>query len=43
MYACKATVDMFHLSDDDFCPQMNGVLTVGDFYEKAAGSQIIFT
>ncbi len=43
LYACKATVDMFHLTDDDFCPQMNGVLTVGDFYEKAAGSQIIFT
>lgn len=43
MYACKATVDMFHLTDDDFCPQMDGVLTVGDFYEMAAGSQIIFT
>ncbi len=43
MYACKATVDMFHLSDDDFCPQMDGVLTVGDFYEMSAGSQIIFT
>jgi peroxiredoxin family protein len=43
IYACKATVDMFHLTDDDFCPQMDGVLTVGDFYEMSAGSQIIFT
>ena len=43
LYACKATVDMFHLSEDDFCPQMDGVLTVGDFYEMSAGSQIIFT
>ncbi|MEZ5328860.1 MAG: DsrE/DsrF/DrsH-like family protein [Verrucomicrobiales bacterium] len=43
IYACKATVDMFHLKDDDFCPQMDGVITVGEFYEQAAGSQIIFT
>jgi peroxiredoxin family protein len=43
LYACKATVDMFHLTDDDFCPQMDGVLTVGEFYEMSAGSQIIFT
>ncbi|NWK56695.1 DsrE/DsrF/DrsH-like family protein [Verrucomicrobiaceae bacterium N1E253] len=43
IYACKATVDMFHLTDDDFCPQMDRVLTVGEFYELSAGSQIIFT
>ncbi|MCH7224657.1 DsrE/DsrF/DrsH-like family protein [Haloferula sp. A504] len=43
IYACRATVDMFHLSDDDFCPQMDKVLTVGEFYELSAGSQIIFT
>lgn len=43
LYACKATVDMFHLSTDDFVPQMEKVLTVGDFYEMAAGGQIIFT
>ncbi len=43
MYACKATVDMFHLTEADFCPQMDGVLTVGEFYEISAGSQIIFT
>jgi len=43
LYACKATVDMFHLTGDDFVPQMEKVLTVGDFYELAAGGQIIFT
>ena len=43
LYACKATVDMFHLSEGDFVPQMERVLTVGDFYELAAGGQIIFT
>lgn len=43
IYACKATVDMFHLKPEDFCPQMDKVLTVGEFYELSAGGQIIFT
>jgi peroxiredoxin family protein len=43
LYACKATVDMFHLTAEDFVPQMERVLTVGDFYELAAGGEIIFT
>ncbi len=43
LYACRATVDMFHLTEDDFVPQVDGVLTVGEFYERAAGAQIIFT
>jgi peroxiredoxin family protein len=43
LYACKATVDMFGLTKDDFVPQVDEILTVGDFYEKAAGGQIIFT
>jgi peroxiredoxin family protein len=43
LYACKASVDMFHLTPDDFVPQVKGILTVGEFYELAAGAQIIFT
>lgn len=43
IYACKATVDMFHLKEGDFCPELDGVISVGQFYEKAAGGQIIFT
>lgn len=43
LYACKATVDMFHLGPTDFVPAMERVLTVGDFYELSAGGQIIFT
>jgi len=43
LYACKASVDMFHLTPDDFLPQVKGILTVGEFYELAAGAQIIFT
>lgn len=43
LYACKATVDMFHLKKEDFTEHLDGVLTVGEFYEKSAGAQIIFT
>ncbi|MDO8391686.1 MAG: DsrE/DsrF/DrsH-like family protein [Actinomycetota bacterium] len=43
MYACKASVDMFKLSKDDFVPQVQDIITVGDFYDMAAGGQIIFT
>ena len=43
LYACKASVDLFGLSDDDFIPQVQDIITVGEFYENAAGGQIIFT
>jgi peroxiredoxin family protein len=43
LYACKATVDMFGLTMEDFVPQVEDVISVGEFYEKAAGGQIIFT
>lgn len=43
LYACKATVDMFGLSMEDFVPQVADIISVGEFYEKAAGGQIIFT
>ena len=43
MYACKASVDMFGLSKDDFVEQVQDIITVGDFYDLAAGGQIIFT
>ena len=43
LYACKATVDMFGLSMDDFVPQVEDIISVGEFYEKAAGGEIVFT
>ncbi len=43
LFACKATVDMFGLTMDDFVPQVKEIISVGEFYEKAAGGQIIFT
>jgi peroxiredoxin family protein len=43
IYACHASVEMFDLDDDDFVPQVDGVLTVGEFYDRSAGAQVIFT
>lgn len=43
IYACKAAFEMFHLKKEDLCPQVKEIITVGDFYEKSAGAQIIFT
>lgn len=43
LYACLATVDMFKLTQGDFVDHLDNVLTVGEFYELAAGGEIIFT
>jgi len=43
LYACKATVDMFGLTIEDFVPQVGDIISVGEFYERAAGGQIVFT
>ena len=43
LYACKASVDLFGLEKNDFIPQVQDIITVGEFYEIAAGGQIIFT
>jgi peroxiredoxin family protein len=43
LYACKASVDLFGLTREDFIDQVTDVITVGEFYEHAAGGQIIFT
>ena len=43
LFACKATVDMFGLTMEDFVPQVEDIISVGEFYEQAAGGQIVFT
>jgi peroxiredoxin family protein len=43
LYGCKASVDLFGFTQDDFIPQMKDIITVGEFYEIAAGGQIVFT
>ena len=42
LYACKMAMEMFKLEQKDLVPQVEGVLTVIDFFDKAAGSQILF-
>jgi peroxiredoxin family protein len=43
LYACKASVDLFGLEKNDFIEQVQDIITVGEFYEKAGGGEIIFT
>ena len=43
LYACRASVDMFGLTIDDFVPQVSDIISVGEFYNLAAGGQIIFS
>ena len=43
MYACQASVDMFEMDQEDFVDQVEDIITVGEFYEMAAGGEIIFT
>ena len=42
IFACKLAMEMFKLKKEDLYDDLDGVLTVGEFYERAAGSQIIF-
>lgn len=37
LWACKLAMDMFHIGTDNLIEDLDGVLTVGDFYDKAAG------
>jgi peroxiredoxin family protein len=43
MYACLASVDLFGFTKDDFIDDLGGIITVGEFYDIAAGGEIIFT
>jgi peroxiredoxin family protein len=43
LYACKASVEMFGLTQEDFVDPVEGIITVGEFYQLAAGGQVVFT
>ncbi len=44
IYACRATADMWGVKDEDFWPEIDGVLSVGQFYTLSDDAQhIIFT
>jgi peroxiredoxin family protein len=37
LWACKLAMEMFHLTREDLYDDVDGVLTVGGFYERAQG------
>ncbi len=45
LWACKLATDMFKVKPEDLSEHVQGIITIGEFYEKAGGegSQIIFT
>jgi peroxiredoxin family protein len=43
LYGCKLAMDMFKLTREDLVPQVKAVITASEFFEKSAGSQIIFS
>ncbi len=42
MHACKMSVDMFGLSQDDFLPCVESIVTASDFMDMTDGAQIVF-
>jgi len=44
LFACKLAMDMFHLEKEDLFEGVEDILTIGEFYERAAGegTHIIF-
>ena len=44
LWACKLAVDMFHLGEKDLIENIDGILTIGDFYNRAdqEGTQLLF-
>lgn len=37
LWACKLAMDMFHYTKEDMYEDLDGVLTVGEFYKQGAG------
>ena len=35
LWGCKLAIDMFHLEEKDLIDELDGVLTIGDFYNRA--------
>jgi peroxiredoxin family protein len=43
LYACQLAMEMMEVGPDELIPQVEAVITAGDFYDLAEGAQIIFT
>jgi peroxiredoxin family protein len=42
LYGCRMAMDMFGRTKADLVPQVEGVITAMEFFDKAAGAQVIF-
>ena len=44
LWGCKLAIDMFHLKEEDLIDELDGVLTIGDFYARADqdGTHLLF-
>ena len=42
LYACKMAAEMMNLKKEDFAPQVQGIITAMDFFDKSKGASIIF-
>jgi peroxiredoxin family protein len=42
LYGCRLAMDMFNRTKDDLVPQVKDVISAMDFYDHAAGAQILF-
>lgn len=40
IWACKLAMDMFHYQKSDLIDDVDAVITVGDFYQRAAGEGV---
>ncbi|MFZ1750307.1 MAG: DsrE/DsrF/DrsH-like family protein [Saprospiraceae bacterium] len=38
LWACKLAMDMFHYEKEDLFEELDGVLTVGEFYKQGSGA-----
>lgn len=42
LYACQMAMDMFKRTKKDLVPQVEEVISAMDFFDKAAGAQVLF-
>jgi len=42
LYGCRMAMDMFKRKREDLVPQVDEVISAMDFYDKAAGAQLLF-
>lgn len=44
LWACKLAVEMFHLKKEDLIDELDGILTIGDFYNRVedASTHMLF-